>query len=118
MTQEIKPLSESEIDDYEEQLSSLIWDDNLGLNVKRHLESLIATIRQLQGENKKVMKALENIVDSAGLEFSDPRISYETWQLEPGAIQAAREILTGIAYQQMNLRIDSINRIGKLRRRL
>ena len=40
-----------------------------------------------------VVEALEEIADGAGLEFSDPRVSYETWQLEPGSIEKGRAVL-------------------------
>lgn len=41
----------------------------------------------------KLVEALRDIVNEAGLEFSDPRVSYETWQLDPGAIERGRAVL-------------------------
>lgn len=38
-------------------------------------------------------ESLRDIVTEAGLEFSDPRVSYETWQLDPGAIERGRATL-------------------------
>lgn len=38
-------------------------------------------------------EALRDIVNEAGLEFSDPRVGYETWQLDPGAIERGRKAL-------------------------
>ena len=45
-------------------------------------------------ERERVLReAGEGVADSAACEFKDERLSYETWQLEPGSIEALRAAL-------------------------
>jgi hypothetical protein len=45
-------------------------------------------------ERERVLReAADTVADGAACEFKDERLSYETWQLEPGSIEALRAAL-------------------------
>lgn len=61
MTQQIKPLSEVQIDNIERLIVPMVPTETLAKDTQELILKFIATIRQLQEENKRLNRALKTI---------------------------------------------------------